>query len=294
MQITMYTDGACDIHADNQPGGWAAILCAVNDRGQVIKEIIISGGQEMTTNNQMELTAVIEGLKRLRRPSDITIVTDSKYVIDIAARTKRTIKNKTLWREYFVIAAIHHITWQYVAGHSGNVYNERCDKLAVAERKKFAKPKVDSPAQPIADTAIKIYLSTQYSGRKQTTVWSAVVADGNHTSELNGILVNTTELKGALIGAIEALRSLPANEAATLYTAQQYLAQGMNQWISAWAVRNWKNKSGQAVKYQAHWKTLLQLTKERTVYFEFVKFRYDNPHFARGKELAALLMRHAV
>lgn len=294
MQITMYTDGACDIHADNQPGGWAAILCAVNEKGKVIKESVISGGQEMTTNNQMELMAVIEGLRRLQSPVNITIVTDSKYVIDIATGTKRAAKNKALWREYFNIVAVHHITWQYVAGHSGNVYNERCDKLAIAERKRFVKPKVDSPAQPIADTAIKIYLSTRYSGKKQTTAWSAVVVDGNHTSELNDVLVNTTELEGALIGAIETLRSIAASEAVTIYTAQQYLARGMNQWISAWAAKNWKNKSGQAVKYQAHWKTLLQLTEERTAYFEFVKSRHDNPHFVRGKELTALLIRHAV
>ena len=101
MQITLYTDGACDIHADNQPGGWAAILCAVNEKGKVIKETVISGGQEMTTSNQMELTAVIEGLKRLQSPIDITIVTDSKYVIDIASRNKTSIEaNKALWREY--------------------------------------------------------------------------------------------------------------------------------------------------------------------------------------------------
>lgn len=294
MQITMYTDGACDIHADNQPGGWAAILCAVNDQGKVIKETVISGGQEMTTNNQMELTAVIEGLKRLQSQVNITIVTDSKYVIDIAARAKRTVKNKALWQEFFDAAAGHQIEWRFIMGHAGHEYNERCDQLAVAERKKLAKPKVDSPTQPIADTAIKIYLSTQYSGKKQTTVWSAVVVDGNHTSELNDVLVNTTELEGVLIGAIETLRSLPANEAVTIYTAQQYLAQGMNQWISTWAAKNWKNKSGQAVKHQVHWKTLLQLTAERTVYFEFVKSRYDNPYFVRGKELTALLMKHAV
>ena len=63
MQITIYTDGACDIHADNQPGGWAAILLAIDENGKVIREKVISGGAENTTNNQMELQAVIEGLK---------------------------------------------------------------------------------------------------------------------------------------------------------------------------------------------------------------------------------------
>lgn len=293
MQIAMYTDGACDIHADNQPGGWAAILCAVNDKGKVIKETVISGGQEMTTNNQMELTAVIKGLRRLQSPVDITVVTDSKYVIDIASKEKRIVTNKSLWREYFEAAAAHQIKWRFILGHAGHRYNERCDRLAVAERKKLAKPKVDTPTQPSANTAIKIYLSTQYSGKKRTAAWSAVVAHGNHVSELGDALVNVTELEAVLIGAIEALRNLPANEAATLYTAQQYLAQGMNQWISGWVAKSWKNTSGQAVKYQAHWQRLLQLTKDRTVYFEFVKSRDDNPYFARGKHLAKRLIKNS-
>ena len=89
MQITIYTDGACDIHADNQPGGWAAILCASDECGNVIKESIVRGGREMTTNNQMELTAVIEGLKALKRSSNITVVSDSRYVIDIAGKAKK-------------------------------------------------------------------------------------------------------------------------------------------------------------------------------------------------------------
>ena len=84
MQITIYTDGACDIHADNRPGGWAAILCASNKNGEIEKETVIRGGCERTTNNQMELTAVIEGLKQLQSVRHrVTIVTDSRYVIDI-------------------------------------------------------------------------------------------------------------------------------------------------------------------------------------------------------------------
>ena len=293
MQITLYTDGACDIHADNQPGGWAAILCAVNEKGKVIKETVISGGQEMTTNNQMELTAVIEGLKRLQSPIDITIVTDSKYVIDIASKGNRIVANKSLWKAFFEAATAHQIKWRFILGHAGHHYNERCDKLAVAERKKLAKPTVDPPAQPGADTAVKIYLSTQYSGKKRAVAWSAVVVHGNHASELGDALINVTELEAVLIGAIAALRSLPPNEAATLYTAQQYLAQGMNQWISGWIAKHWKNNSGQAVKYQAHWQRLLQLTKDRTVYFTFVKSRGDSPYFARAKHLAKQLIKNS-
>ena len=132
MQITLYTDGACDIHAENQPGGWAAILRAVGDDGEVIREKVISGGAEHTTNNQMELTAVIEGLRLLTQATGLTIVSDSRYVIDIATNKKKAVKNKALWKNYFQLAKVHYMEWTYVAGHSGNELNERCDKLAVA------------------------------------------------------------------------------------------------------------------------------------------------------------------
>ena len=86
MEITIYTDGACDIHAENKPGGWATILVATNDNGKPIKETVLSGGQEMTTNNQMELMAVIEGLKSLSKPTNVTVVSDSKYVINTVTK----------------------------------------------------------------------------------------------------------------------------------------------------------------------------------------------------------------
>ena len=138
MQITIYTDGACDMHAENRPGGWAAILRATGNNGDILKETVISGGREQTTNNQMELTAVIEGLKQLQRPSQVTIVTDSRYVIDIASEQKRKRKNATLWDEFSAASADHQIVWQYVEGHSGHTYNERCDKLAVSEKNRLA------------------------------------------------------------------------------------------------------------------------------------------------------------
>ena len=100
LQITIYTDGACDIHAANKPGGWAAILLATDADGNTQKERVISGGAETTTNNQMELRAVIEALKRLREPSEVRIVSDSRYVIDIASGKKKALTNADLWREY--------------------------------------------------------------------------------------------------------------------------------------------------------------------------------------------------
>lgn len=292
MQIAMYTDGACDIHADNQPGGWAAILCAVNDKGQVIKETVISGGQEMTTNNQMELKAVIEGLKRLQSPVDITIVTDSKYVIDIATGTKRAAKNKALWRNYFEVAAVHHITWQYVAGHSGNVYNEHCDKLAVIERQKYA-------LYQSVDTDIKVYLASKYSSKQNRTAWSACILRGGKVELLGSALNDATYYEALLIGAIQTLKKLPSDETIAIYVAQSVVT-SMNERIPRWIQNDWtySYKEGdevkvKPVKYKHHWQELLQLKQKRTIHFKYDKQQSHHPLYKLAQRNTLWLIQNS-
>ena len=293
MQIAMYTDGACDIHADNQPGGWAAILCAVNDKGQVIKETIISGGQEMTTNNQMELTAVIKGLRRLQSPVNITVVTDSKYVIDIATGTKRALKNKALWREFFNIAAVHHITWQYVAGHSGNVYNEHCDKLAVIERQKYA-------LYQSVDTDIKVYLASKYSSKQNRTAWSACILRGGKVEILGSALNNVTYYEALLIGAIQTLKKLSSDETIVIYTARLNIVTSMNERIPRWIQNDWtySYKEGdevkvRPVKYKHHWQELLQLTQKRTIHFKYDKLLRYHSSYKRAQRNTQWLIKNS-
>ncbi len=293
MQITIYTDGACDIHGANQPGGWAAIAQAMADNGDVLKETVLSGGAENTTNNQMELTAVIQGLKALKHPSSVTVFTDSRYVIDIARGRKRVLKNKALWRDFHAAAAGHGIRWKFVLGHSGDKLNERCDRLAVAEKRKFALPDAQqaSDAEPTSASGVQIYLSTQYSGKDKATAWAAIVRTGDALTEFSGRLPDTSELEGTLIGAIKCLEEhAPAGDA-TLYTAQEYLAKGMNQWLAGWQARRWKTRGGAPVKHAQRWKALQRLAGARSLRFRFVKHRDDNPYFQRGKALAAEILR---
>jgi len=135
--IDIYTDGACS--GNPGPGGWGAILRA---RGH---ERELSGGDEETTNNRMELTAVIRALEALKRPSAIRLHTDSRYVMDGAAKwltkwkangwktaDKKPVKNVELWRALDAAMTRHRITWKWVAGHSGHLENERADQLARA------------------------------------------------------------------------------------------------------------------------------------------------------------------
>lgn len=132
---TLYTDGACS--GNPGPGGYAAILVATNDQGQVIQEREIVGGEKTTTNNRMELMAVIDGLKALTQPTPISVVSDSQYVIYTMTKGWKRKKNNDLWQLLDELCAIHKVSWQYIKGHAGHIYNERCDKLAVAQIEKI-------------------------------------------------------------------------------------------------------------------------------------------------------------
>lgn len=142
-EVTIYTDGACS--GNPGPGGWAAIL----SYGGVEKEL--SGGERETTNNRMELLGVILALKALKEPCSVKIYSDSQYVCDAVnkgwARSwkakgwKRSgnedAKNPDLWETLLSLLEIHEAKFIWVRGHADNEYNNRCDKLAVAESKKF-------------------------------------------------------------------------------------------------------------------------------------------------------------
>ena len=142
-RVEIFTDGACS--GNPGPGGWAAILRAPDqDSGGAARhEKEIFGGETSTTNNRMELTAVIKALQALKMPATVTIYTDSKYVMDGATswmprwklngwRTadKKPVKNDDLWRALDEAARRHTLSWKWVAGHSGHPENERADVLA--------------------------------------------------------------------------------------------------------------------------------------------------------------------
>lgn len=142
-EITIYTDGACS--GNPGPGGWGAILMFGNTKKE------ISGGLDNTTNNVMELTAVIESLKMLKRPCKVDLYSDSAYVVNaflqkwIYGWIKKNwktagndpVKNKELWQELYSLTKIHEVTFHKVKGHADNEFNNRCDELARMERDKF-------------------------------------------------------------------------------------------------------------------------------------------------------------
>lgn len=135
QRITIYTDGSIYPNPGGI-GGWAAILIHPH------KTIEISGSQEGTTNNQMELTAAIEALKALKRPCAIDLYTDSQYVqrgitewIDRwIVRRWHKVKNVELWQELYILNCRHNVAWYWVKGHADNEFNNRVDELAAQAR----------------------------------------------------------------------------------------------------------------------------------------------------------------
>ena len=134
--IILYTDGACS--GNPGPGGWGSVLIF----NGIEKEL--SGANPNTTNNVMEITAVIEGLKALKRPCNVNIYSDSAYVVNCFEKDwinnwiknnwvnskKEPVKNKELWLELYNLTKIHKVTFNKVKGHSNVKYNNRCDELA--------------------------------------------------------------------------------------------------------------------------------------------------------------------
>lgn len=143
--VIIYTDGACS--GNPGPGGWGSILMYKDKKKE------ISGGSRDTTNNIMEITAVIEALKLLKYPCEVLVYSDSAYVVNAfnngwiynwvknnwKTADKKPVKNQELWEELYGLTKIHKVQFIKVKGHSDNEFNNRCDKMAVKESEKFSK-----------------------------------------------------------------------------------------------------------------------------------------------------------
>ena len=146
--VTLYTDGACS--GNPGPGGWGAILEYKGRRKE------LSGGEAQTTNNRMELLAVISALSALKEPCAVTLYTDSQYFANAInqhwldawkkkgwRRKEGELKNPDLWQRVDELLRVHRVTVVWVKGHADNAGNNRCDELAVTEREKFSRPAAD-------------------------------------------------------------------------------------------------------------------------------------------------------
>lgn len=152
-QVSVFTDGACS--GNPGAGGWAAILRYKDN------EIELSGGERETTNNRMELSAVIAALSALKEPCEVIVQSDSKYVVDSVQKgwvyswknrgwrksDKKPVLNQELWEKLLELLDMHKVDFRWVKGHAGHPENERCDTLAVEQSRRFS----DSPNQESVD-----------------------------------------------------------------------------------------------------------------------------------------------
>lgn len=142
MKVTLFTDGAARGNPEG-PGGYGAVLQYIDSKG-TLHEREFSAGYKKTTNNRMELMAVIVGLEALNKPCEVLVVSDSKYVTDAfnqhwmdswlknnwKTSTKKPVKNVELWQRLLKAMEPHQVAYSWVKGHDGHPENERCDKLA--------------------------------------------------------------------------------------------------------------------------------------------------------------------
>ncbi len=142
-KVLIYTDGACS--GNPGPGGFCAIMVYMGN------EKVISGGEKVTTNNRMELLAVISALEALKEPCEVEVTSDSKYVVDAIEKgwlaswqakgwkkaDRKPVLNVELWQRLLPLLQTHKVRFNWIRGHAGHPYNERCDAVAVRESQKF-------------------------------------------------------------------------------------------------------------------------------------------------------------
>ncbi len=261
MKTVIYTDGG----ADPNPGigGWAAILTY----GE--REKVLTGNDPDATNNRMELTAAINALQALNRPSEVEMIVDSEYVRRgvtewVAGWAEKGWKHKggqpvpnaDLWQTLWALSKEHTIEWHWVRGHSGDPQNERVDRLARQARLEI------TPGAEISAESPRIYLRSSVKGNPGPGGWGVVIEEGDDTRQLSGSTPQTTNNRMELEAAINALTLVPVGSHAQLFTTSDYVFQGATRWIHGWRRRNWQKKDGKPVANADLWQELDRLSAE--------------------------------
>ena len=301
MLVSVYTDGGCDPNPG--PGGWGAVI-ELGDREQVL-----SGSDQDTTNNRMELTATIEALSWLEDSFGRCVVdlhTDSQYLrrgitewlegwVERGWRTQRNrpVKNQDLWVRLAELNNGHKVTWHWLKGHAGDRQNERADRLATAAREKLvgrsrsaAVNREGSSAHSGVEICVKV--SGLPGGR---CGWGTVLRHGEHSRTLSNGLVGGTANAMLLWAAAAALDSLKKPCRVTVYSDASYLINGASLWIKGWQARGWKTKDGKSVANQDGWQQLLAAAAPHQVTWALARDGANSEDLAHAGELAATAAR---
>lgn len=282
-RLTIYTDGG----ADPNPGAGGFGVVILDEADGSVREL--SGGEEETTNNRMELTAALRALESLDGRTRIVLFTDSKYLKQgittwlpgwQAAGWKRkggALKNVELWQALAREVARHDIDWRWVKGHAGNRWNERADELATAAIR--SRQRETASEVPAVEADLEIFLSiTCPRGRG---AWGAVVrpqADPGAEDTLGAAVGKTTAPRLDLEAAAAVLAEISDGRSVAVYTGSDYLRNGASQWLPGWQRGGWKTKAGSPVKNRDLWQRLAAQLRRLDVVWPATK----------GKRLPAL------
>ncbi len=283
--ITIYTDGACNPNPG--PGGWAAVLLRSDGKPQEL-----CGAEEKTSSNQMEMRAVLEALKALAEPHQVTLYTDSTYLRrgitewlplweqrGWQTTAKTAVKNQELWQKLAVETGRHQVKWKWVKGHAGHKWNERADTLARSMLPAFNLPLDDAQA-------IHIFTAASCLGTYGPGGWSVILRYGQAVKSISGHHPDTSANRMHILAAIEGLQALKKPLPIHLYTTSDYLRDGITGWVKGWQRRNWQTRAGKPVSHRDLWEALLEASAAYQVRWHLVSNRALPDEMVQAKTLA--------
>lgn len=269
-RIVVYTDGGCDPNPGR--GGWGVVV--VEGR-RVAREL--SGGEEDTTNNRMELTAALQALAALPAGSRVALHTDSTYVRNgitdwITGWRKRgwktaagdDVKNQDLWRALDEAVLRHDVQWHWVRGHAGDQFNERADQLAAAAiggARRRAVLAMAAATSGSAAACVDMFSAASFSAKANRGAWAVVLRFGSHKKVLSGGADGASANRMGLLAVISGLRALTREVPVRIFCANDYVVDGAKSWLAAWQERGWRTKDGKEVGNRDLWQQLAPLLR---------------------------------
>jgi len=291
--VIIYSDGGSKPNPG--AGGWAALLI----RDGNIEEI--SGREDNTTNNRMELTAAIMALQSLEEAYQIEFHTDSQYLKNGITQwmagwvrngwltaNKQPVQNQDLWEELHEALQDHDLKWHWVKGHATSKYNNRVDELATAARERREAPSMAMPTikeSITADSDAQLYVYSNMDYNSKLGGWGVAVVTKDSKRVYNGSEANSSDNQLVLAGCARVLEELSGNKSLTIYSDSEYLTNGMSKWLTGWTKRGWKTVSGEPVRNQALWKRLYEVALPYSIKWEHLE-KFESEHSKKAHEAA--------
>jgi len=288
--VTIYSDGGC--RPNPGPGGWGAVLLFPGE-----PPVELSGREDQTTNNRMELTAALEALRSLDAPHQVRLVTDSQYLKNgitqwLSGWRKRgwrtasgdSVKNRDLWEALDRELSRHNVTWRWTRGHTGDRWNERADALATAA--------MGRPELPLDDPeAVHLFVAVAHSGKRDTGAWAAHLRWRDQEKDSAGTVPGASANRMHLLSAIRGLEMLKRPTQLHLYTVSSYLKDGATTWIRGWKARSWRTRDGQPVRHADAWRRLDALVSRHNITWHVVSDKEAPEELKAAKAAARAALR---